>query len=82
MGLKALHRIMNVVLASEDYLEGFRELKEMAVFKKGNAHDVNNFRPILITSFVATLTEKMYAFQMIKRATELGQLPSRRLSKR
>ena len=63
MGLEALNMIINGVLASGDYLEGFRDLKGFS--KKGNIHNVDNFRPILITSFVATLTEKMSALQMI-----------------
>jgi hypothetical protein len=35
--------MINKVLASGDYLEGFRELKGMPVFKKGNIHNVDNF---------------------------------------
>ena len=73
-GLEALNKLVSTILFNGDYLREFRILRGMPIFKKGDPDSVLNYRPILISNAVASITEAIFGAQMIKSATEKGHL--------
>ena len=63
---KLIAYVVGSCLKSGCYLESFREVKAMPVFKKGNPKDVKNWRPIQIASWCCNLLEKIMCLQMTK----------------
>ena len=57
--LVALSHIFNLSLSKGEFINDFKIAKVCPVFKKGNAKDINNYRPISLLSNASKILEKI-----------------------
>ena len=57
--LVALSQAFNLSLSKDEFINHFKIAKVCPVFKKGNAKDINNYRPISLLSNVLKILEKI-----------------------
>ena len=57
--LVALSHVFNLSLSKGEFINDFKIAKVCPVFKKGNAKDINNYRPISLLSNVSKILEKI-----------------------
>ena len=55
----ALAHIFNFSLSSGKFIDAFKVAKVIPVFKKGSTYDVNNYRPISLSSVLSKILEKI-----------------------
>ena len=60
-----LHYLINFYLESGFVLREFKIAKVIPVFKSGDCHDYNNYRPISLLSAFSKLAEKVVARQLL-----------------
>ena len=51
--------VFNLFLSKGEFINNFKIEKVCSVFKKGNANDVNNYRPISLLPVVSKILEKI-----------------------
>ena len=61
---KLIAYLIGCCLKSGCYIERFREVKAMPVFKKGDPKNIKNWRPIQIATWSCNLIEKIMCIQM------------------
>ena len=57
--LVALSHVFNLSLSKGEFINDFKIAKVCPLFKKGNAKDINNYRPINLLSNVSKILEKI-----------------------
>ena len=81
-----LHKIFNISLQTSTYPDLFKLGYVIPIFKKGNKEDVENYRPITITSHISKIFEKLihsYLYSCIKSqlsSNQHGFFPTRSTS--
>ena len=64
--INLLSMVISICMYTGEYPEGFREMRGMPIFKKGDRSDIKNYRPILICSQIANCAEKLFSRQLLR----------------